>query len=148
MKKKYKKYSIYEVNKQIVENALVKLFEVDSINDLTFYWSKDEGDISVGYANVELRKINIKHSDVCEEILFINYFCWDVERDAQTQVFFDTLCSLMKDIDASLSIIKDVWYISVTDEASLKGFNDAEANSIDSYVTGSPSTGKYVFCLR
>ena len=146
--KRYHSGKIYEIEKKVVEDALVKLFSVEKIDDLNIHWLKAETDPSVLNTNVEMHKITRKHSTKIEEVLFVNQFCWDIETDKKTQVFFDDLCTEIERIDSSVSIERDVWLVSLTDEYSLENFSEVEPNKMSSYVYGTPEYGRYIFFVR
>ena len=146
--KKYHNGSIYEIDKKLVEDALVKLFLVEKIDDLNIQWHKAETDPFVLFTTLSMSQITRKYSSNIEEILFVNQLCWDEKTDKEMQVFYNDLFIEIEKIDSSISIKRDVWRVSLTDEYSLDNFSEVEPDKMNSYVYGTPSSGKYIFFIR
>ena len=146
--KKYYDSNIYKISKDVVEDALMKLFSVEKMDDLNIYWLKADSDPSVLLKDVELYKITRKYSSNIEEVLFVDQSCWDEKTDKDMQVFYNDLFTEIEKIDSSISIKRDVWRVSLTDDFSLDNFYEVEANKSNSYLYGTPVSGKYIFFVR
>ncbi len=148
MKNKYCNGNFYEIEKSTIEKALVKMFSVDTIENLNLYWLKGDGDSSTAYTNISLEKITKNIGTSMEEILFINESAWDTDGEKRTKEFYNDLLDSMKFIDSSISISEKVWMISVTDESSINNFDSIEANKTNSWVIGQPKIGKYLILVH
>jgi len=146
--KTYHDGRIYEIDKKLVEDALVKLFSVEKIDNLNLHWYKAMTDPSALNTNVELVQITRKYSSNIEEVVFANQLCWDEKTDKKMQVFFNDLFTEIEKNDSSISIKGDVWRVSLTEEVSLDNFSEVETDKDNSYVYGFPSSGKYIFFIR
>jgi hypothetical protein len=144
--KTYTYGNFWLVSKSLFEEAIVKLFQANSIDELEFYWDPLDGDCSTEYYTIELFRITQRYGVNTKKVVFRDDSGWTTEGEERAKMFYSDLIKTINSLDPIAKIDnEDVWRLSLSDSKSLLTTQLENMDHVHDILKGTPDKGYYVF---